>query len=76
MEMTGMLDDDLREEAENLFYRWAESREGLARIDEPVYLLPGYPRQNHGRNMGCMMRSTVTLPPEAHEKRRNVQLLW
>ena len=48
MEMTGMLDDDLREEAENLFYRWVESREGLARIDEPVYLLPGYPRQNHG----------------------------
>lgn len=48
MEMTGMLDESLREDAENLFYRWVESREGLARIDHPAYQLPGYPRQNHG----------------------------
>lgn len=48
MEMTGMLDDGLREDAENLFYRWVESREGLARIDHPAYQRAGYPRQNHG----------------------------
>ncbi len=48
MEMTGMLDESLREDAENLFYRWVESREGLARIDHPTYQLPNYPRQNHG----------------------------
>lgn len=48
MELTGMLNDELYGPSINLFYRWVESREGLARIDHPMYQSPGYPRQNHG----------------------------